>query len=136
MTEAKDIKKCRKNTTVNNWDMQDITILQEIIKENNNINLADLPSAIPVPELITTYPVWSIDMHGRALVGVVADQVEDLSDILEWYAISRKEMQQDYIIRGYESVEKVVGSGNLRSSRVNLPVGWKGKRVRVILLDP
>lgn len=131
-----------------NWDRQDITVLRDLIAEHTRImaksenpefeeiDLSDLPSAIEVPDIISTYPVWAIDAKGRALVGATADEVENLDEILEWYATSRSDMQQEYIIRGYEYVEKIVGVGNLTSSRVNLPAGWRGKRVKVILLDP
>lgn len=131
-----------------NWDRQDITVLRDLIAEQNRtmeksecpefeeIDLSDLPSAIEVPNVISAYPVWAIDVKGRALVGAGVDEVEDLDEILEWYATSRSDMQQEYIIRGYESVEKIIGAGNLTSSRVNLPAGWRGKRVKIILLDP
>ena len=40
-----------------------------------------------------------------------------------------------YDIEGYDLLTKTVGGGNASSSRINLPLSWKGKRVKVILLD-
>lgn len=120
------------------WDKQDITVLRDIVAqvgdnpEELGIDMADLPSAIPVPDQIADYPVWAIDAMGQALVGAAADEVENLSEILAGYAAS----VHDYHYRGYDSVEKLVGPGNATSSRVNLPADWRGKRVRIIRIDP
>lgn len=75
---------------VDAWDKENIEQLREILAgcdnpEEEGIDLADLPTAQEVPEQIAEYPVWSIDKHGRALVGAAADQIEDLSEILSYY---------------------------------------------------
>lgn len=120
------------------WDKQDITVLRDLIaqagdhSEDQGIDLSDLPSAIPVPEQIAGYPVWAIDAQGHALVGVAVDEIEPLADVLGWYSHQLRE----YHYQGFDSVEKIVGPGNATSSRVNLPVDWRGKRVQVILIDP
>jgi len=38
-------------------------------------------------------------------------------------------------IQAYETIEKVVANGG-NSGRVFVPKTWKGKRVRVLLLEP
>ncbi|MFA5407767.1 MAG: DUF2080 family transposase-associated protein [Bacilli bacterium] len=41
-----------------------------------------------------------------------------------------------YEITGYEIVEKVVRPGNASSGRLNMPLAWVGKKVKVIRVDP
>ena len=38
-------------------------------------------------------------------------------------------------LEGYDIKNKIVGKGNATSSRINLPLSWKGKKVAVILLE-
>jgi putative transposon-encoded protein len=44
-------------------------------------------------------------------------------------------MKQEFVYKGYESLEKTVGNGG-HSGRISVPPRWVGKRVRVILLEP
>ena len=114
------------------WDLQDIAVLRGLVAQaDDDLDLSDLPSAIPVIDQIAGYPVWAIDAHGRALVGPNADKIETLTDVLSFYAIGR----HDYHTPGYDATDKTVGPGNNHSSRINMPLSWRGKRVRVILLD-
>jgi hypothetical protein len=118
------------------WDKKDINELRDLVAlAGDDIDLSSLPSAVEIPESLTTYPVWSMDVLGRALVGPAADEVEELAEIIKWCATKNENLLKTYTIRGYWSTEKVVGPGNLSSSRVNLPAHWRGKRVQVILLD-
>ena len=118
------------------WDKKDITELRELVAiAGDDLDLSDLPSAVAIPDSIAAYPVWSMDVQGRALVGPAADEVEDLSEIIKWCATKNENLLKTYTIRGFWSTEKVVGPGNRSSSRVNLPAHWRGKRVQVILLD-
>jgi putative transposon-encoded protein len=41
-----------------------------------------------------------------------------------------------YEINGYEVIEKVVRPGNESSGRLNMPLSWVGKRVKVVRIDP
>lgn len=129
------------------WNKQDITVLRDLIAEQNKIlansevpeleevDLSDLPSAVEVPEIISDYPVWAIDVKGRALVGAGLDEIESLSKVLEWYAADTTP-HQEFHVKGYEQVEKFVTPGSKTSSRVYVPKGWEGKRVLVIRLNP
>lgn len=59
------------------------------------------------------------------------------SYIIATYMAAKKTAEQPIRIEmlGYEVVEKVaMTSGN--SSRIYLPVDWKGKRVRAVRVDP
>ena len=123
------------NGTVMAWDLQDIKVLRDLIFESDDVDLSALPSAIPVPELISTYPVWAIDAKGQALVGQTTDEIEDLSSILDWYAEDNIP-PQDFSLKGYDRIEKLVTPGSKTSSRVYVPKSWQGKRVAVIRLDP
>lgn len=123
------------NNLIMAWDLQDIKVLRDLILESDNVDLSALPSAIPVPELISTYPVWAIDAKGRALVGAGADEIEELSDILNWYGADQTP-SKEFKICGFEHVEKLVTPGSKTSARVYVPKSWEGKRVVVIRLDP
>ena len=64
--------------------------------------------------------------------GYIEAHIQLLEDGLQF----PDEALKEYLITGYESTEKVVGPNNATSSRVNLPVDWRGKRVHIIRLDP
>jgi hypothetical protein len=118
------------------WDKKDINELRDLVAlAGDDLDLSDLPSAVSIPDSIAAYPVWSMDVLGRALVGPAADEVEELAEIIKWCATKNENLLKTYTIRGYWSTEKIVGPGNRSSSRVNLPAHWRGKRVQVILLD-
>ena len=119
---------------VNTWDKQDITDLIGLIGDGDGVDLSDLPSAVPVPESLTTYPVWAIDAAGCCLVGAGCDKLEELADILEWH--SEKIQPQEYTISGFDKLEKTVSPGNATSGRIFLPKSWEGSRVSVIRMDP
>lgn len=46
-----------------------------------------------------------------------------------------KSQTMKIVINAYQVTEKVVKSGG-NSGRVYLPVKWKGKRVKILLLEP
>lgn len=39
----------------------------------------------PIPNGLESYPIWSIDKHGMCLVGQSADEVENITDIINHY---------------------------------------------------
>jgi hypothetical protein len=67
--------------------------------------------------------------------GVEAIMMDGLPYILTGWCPQVGPVTKEFSVRGYDSVEKVVGPGNATSSRVNLPADWRGKRVLIIRLD-
>ena len=66
------------------------------------------------------------DDHGQHGEWVYDDTGESLEDACGLYEVS-----------GYTSYDrKASGSGNASSCRINIPIEHRGKRVRVIVLDP
>jgi len=45
-------------------------------------------------------------------------------------------MPDKYEIDGHEVIERTVRPGNKCSARLNLPLSWRGLRVKVVRLDP
>lgn len=125
---------------VNSWDREDVRELKNVIDQIAEVerdagvtrfDISSLPTE-DIPAGIETYPVWACDKAGRCLVGDDADEIEDISVILEWYA--DKPTTHSITAQGYESVEKTAKrSGN--SSAVTLPASWLGHRVLCIRLD-
>lgn len=75
---------------IRNWDLQDASDLRNMLTElqaacrdedidaQHVIDMTSLPSA-PIPaDVDVSYPVWSMDMEGRMLVGENADMIKTL----------------------------------------------------------
>lgn len=97
---------CTLSQEIQNWDKDDLYYLMRDIKQLNQlildynfcdwsenypdtdkdhwIDLNEIPSE-PVPDEVSGYPVWLVDKKGFALVGEAADEIEQLSEILEGY---------------------------------------------------
>ena len=45
-------------------------------------------------------------------------------------------MPDHYEIEGYEVLERTVRPGNQFSARLNLPLSWRGLRVKIVRIDP
>lgn len=80
---------------IRGWDLEDIRDLRDLLAELSEaleeediqdpravgINMTDLPTAEIPSDIDTSYPVWAVDMSGRALVGPGADEIETLDEI-------------------------------------------------------
>lgn len=76
------------------WNRQDIDYLVALLQKHDDIaerlesrteDMIDL-SSLPTEEIpagLETYPVWALDVSGRALVGADAGDVESLGEIRE-----------------------------------------------------
>jgi putative transposon-encoded protein len=95
------------------------------------LDMSDLPTE-EIPAGLETYPVWACDKAGRCLVGETADEVEDMDQILEWYA--EKNPSHSITANGYESVEKTA-KRNGNSAAVAVPASWLAHRVLCIRMD-
>lgn len=125
---------------VNSWDRENVRELKNIIDQiaeverDAGVSRFDI-SSLPTEEIpvgLETYPVWACDKAGRCLVGETADEVEDMDQILEWYA--DKPTPHSITAHGYESVEKTA-KRNGNSSAVTLPASWLAHRVLCIRMD-
>ena len=82
---------------IRNWDAADVGDLLAMITDLKScrddlgypidpqgfVDMSDLPSA-PIPDDIdTSYPVWAVDIAGRALVGEAADKIMSINEIRE-----------------------------------------------------
>jgi len=82
-------------TAIREWDREDVNELLgllQLLKETARtwgmtddlayygIDITDLPS-VEIPEHPTGLTVWAVDKSGRALVGVAADEIADVSDL-------------------------------------------------------
>lgn len=139
------------------WNRKDINDLVNMINElkqeaehddmrlDDIIDLSDLPTE-EIPDKVVMYPVWAMDKNSYCLVGDTLDKIEHINSIMEWYndksdntsSIIPKDVTSDkhqFNVNGYEALIREVKSGSNSSSRINIPLAWKGKKVMVIRLD-
>jgi hypothetical protein len=71
------------------WDRQNITVLRDLIAElsaacedtEEFIDMSALPTAAIPTDIDTTFPVWAVDVHGNALVGNDARDIQTLDQV-------------------------------------------------------
>jgi hypothetical protein len=77
------------------WDGKNIYNLLELTKREqaladklnigSRVDMTSLPWGERIPDALCDYPMWTVDADGRALVGEAADEVQSLSEIVEYY---------------------------------------------------
>jgi hypothetical protein len=78
---------------ISTWDHEDIMDLAynlstyailSVGEGVPEIDCSSLPTE-PIPTNLESYPIWSIDKQGMCLVGQSADEIENITDIINHY---------------------------------------------------
>lgn len=76
---------------INYWDKRNIHELKDLIDDlkasldsseslEDVLDIANLPT-MPIPDDLTSYPIWAMDVHGDCLVGETLDDIEHIDSI-------------------------------------------------------
>lgn len=80
------------------WNLKNINDLKSKLdrlseEQRDNLDMSDLPT-VHVPEALTSYPIWAMDLEGRCLVGPAADTIEHIDEILQ----NRLDYKGDFLL--------------------------------------
>lgn len=88
---------------IREWDCQRLGDLRKWLNElavvcdatgrstGGYVDMCELPT-VAIPDEVTDYPVWAMDMGGECLVGCCADEIESLAYIVDAYDVELDEL--------------------------------------------